>query len=154
MIFCVSFNISVDFFAPVFFIAGRPIPKRPQSCICQKQPFTKTTVLYLGSTISGHPGSFRTFFLYRRPWENRYLRTISSGLVFVLRICDMFLLRTSFECVSAISILNYIIVNSTFRQFYIWNPQFFAAPALISGNLVHGKNNLARKRTSKLPVIW
>ena len=24
MIFCVSFNISVDFFAPVFFIAGRP----------------------------------------------------------------------------------------------------------------------------------
>ena len=24
MIFCVSFNISVDFFAPIFFIAGRP----------------------------------------------------------------------------------------------------------------------------------
>src|SRR5699024_7290277 len=38
---------------------------RPQSCLCQKQPFTKITVLYFGSTISGQPGKDRTFFLYR-----------------------------------------------------------------------------------------
>lgn len=34
----------------------------PQSCLCQKHPFTNTTVLYFGSTRSGHPGSDRTFF--------------------------------------------------------------------------------------------
>jgi hypothetical protein len=28
------------------------------SCLCQKQPWTKTTVLYRGNTRSGFPGSF------------------------------------------------------------------------------------------------
>ena len=70
---------------------------RLQLCLCQKQPFTKITVLYFGSTISGHPGKDRTFFLYRNPLENRYFLTISSGFELVLRICDIFLLRTSFE---------------------------------------------------------
>lgn len=67
-----------------------------QLCLCQKQPFTKITVLYLGNTISGHPGRVRTFFRYRNPFENKYFRTISSGLELVLRICDMFMLRISF----------------------------------------------------------
>ena len=84
---------------------------RGQSCLCQKQPFTKITVLYLGRTISGHPGSVLTFFLYRTPFENRYLRTNSSGFEFLLRICDMFMLRTSFEWLSAI----FFLLNQTLR---------------------------------------
>ena len=35
--------------------------KRGQSCLCQKHPFTKITVWYLGRTISGQPGKLRTF---------------------------------------------------------------------------------------------
>ena len=31
------------------------------------------------------------------PFENKYLRTNSSGFEFLLRIWDMFMLRTSFE---------------------------------------------------------
>lgn len=72
-----------------------------QSCLCQKHPFTKMTVLYLGSTISGQPGSFFTFLRYRNPFEKRYLRTISSGFEFVLRMRDIFMLRTSLLWLSA-----------------------------------------------------
>lgn len=59
------------------------------SCPCQKQPFTKITVLYFGSTTSGFPGSFASFFRYQKPCENRYFLTISSGLVFLLRMGDI-----------------------------------------------------------------
>ena len=48
---------------------------RPQLCLCQKHPFTKTTVWYLGRTMSGHPGNVRTFFRYRKPLENKYFLT-------------------------------------------------------------------------------
>lgn len=72
-----------------------------QSCLCQKQPLTKITVLYLGRTMSGHPGSFFTFLRYRNPFEKRYFRTISSGFEFVLRMWDMFMLRTSWLWLSA-----------------------------------------------------
>ena len=74
----------------------------PQSCLCQKHPLTNITALYFFSTISGHPGSFLTFFLYLNPFENRYFRTISSGFVFLLLICDIFMLRISFVWLSAI----------------------------------------------------
>lgn len=44
MIFCVSFNISVDFFAPIFFIAGRPyetatIMHMPETAIYEDNSF-------------------------------------------------------------------------------------------------------------------
>ena len=32
-----------------------------------RKPLTKTAVLYFGKTMSGLPGSFDTFFLYRIP---------------------------------------------------------------------------------------
>ena len=76
--------------------------KRSQSWWCQKHPFTNTTVLYLVKTISGHSGNSFTFFLYRSPWENKYFRTHSSGFEFLLRMWDIFMLRTSFEWLSAI----------------------------------------------------
>lgn len=125
----------------------------PQSCLCQKHPLTNITVLYLESTISGHPGSLRTFLRYRSPLEKRYLRTVSSGLELVLLIWDIFLLRTSFECVSAISVLDYIIVNRAFRKFDIRYPQLFASPALCTGHLVHGEYDFAWERTTELPVV-
>ena len=73
-----------------------------QSCLCQKQPLTKMTVRYFGRTMSGFPGSFATFFRYRKPCANRYLRTNSSGFEFLLRIWDMFFLRSSDDRLSAI----------------------------------------------------
>ena len=117
----------------------------PQSCLCQKHPLTKMTVLYLGSTISGHPGRRRTFFLYRSPLENRYFRTVSSGLELVLLIWDIFLLRTSFECVSAISVLDHIIVDRTLRKFNVRNPQQSSSPSFSAGDLIHREDNFARE---------
>ena len=96
MIFHIPLYISVDFGDPIFTLEEGQT-KRPQLCLCQKHPFTKITVWYLGSTMSGHPGRFRRFFRYRKPFENKYFLTISSGFELVLRICDIFLLRTSFE---------------------------------------------------------
>ena len=51
------------------------------SCPCQKQPCTKMTVLYFGSTMSGFPGSFLSYNLYRSPFENKNFLTTISGLV-------------------------------------------------------------------------
>ena len=83
-----------------------------QLCLCQKHPLTKMAVRYLGSTISGHPGSFFTFFRYLNPCEKRYFLTISSGFEFVLRIWDIFILRTSLEWLSAIFSLK--LIRSSF----------------------------------------
>lgn len=62
---------------------------------------SEITGLYIdengSNTISGHPGSFFTFFRYLNPCEKRYFLTISSGFEFVLRIWDIFMLRTSLE---------------------------------------------------------
>ena len=58
-------------------------------CPCQKQPFTKMQVRYLGSTMSGVPGNVRTHLrnLYPRCHNSRL--TVCSG-------------RVSFECMLAI----------------------------------------------------
>ncbi len=50
-------------------------------CPCQKQPWIKMTVLYLGKTRSGFPGSVASCSLYRKPCACRNFRTSSSGLV-------------------------------------------------------------------------
>lgn len=58
-------------------------------CPCQKQPFTKMQVRYLGSTMSGVPGNVRTHLrnLYPRCHNSRL--TVCSG-------------RVSFRCMLAI----------------------------------------------------
>jgi hypothetical protein len=71
------------------------------SCLCQKQPWTKITVLYFGRTISGFPGRAVTFFRYLNPQRNKYFRTLTSIEVFVLRMRDIFLLLCSLETLSA-----------------------------------------------------
>jgi len=48
---------------------------------CQKQPCTMMMVLYLGRMMSGFPGSFLSYNLYRSPLENKNFLTISSGWV-------------------------------------------------------------------------
>lgn len=96
MIFHIPLYISVDFGDPIFNIRGGP-NKTTAVMLMPKASIYKITVWYLGSTMSGHPGRFRRFFRYRKPFENKYFLTISSGFELVLRICDIFLLRTSFE---------------------------------------------------------
>ena len=70
---------------------------------CQKQPWTKMTVLYLGSTISGLPG--RSFRCRRNLYPMRCSKdlTFISGFVSRFFICDMFQLRCSGEIRSATS---------------------------------------------------
>lgn len=67
--------------------------QRQPLCPCQKQPFTKITVLYLGRTMSGFPGRVFTFRRYRNPLANRNLRTSISGWVCLPLIRLMLKLR-------------------------------------------------------------
>ena len=46
-------------------------------------------VLYLRITMSGLPGMLFTLSLYRYPCAHSHFRTSISGLVDLLRICDM-----------------------------------------------------------------
>ena len=54
-----------------------------------KQPLTKIAVLYLRMTMSGLPGTLLTLSRYRYPCAQSHFRTVISGLVALLRICDM-----------------------------------------------------------------
>jgi hypothetical protein len=56
------------------------LPRR-QSCPCQKQPWTSTTVMYRRRTMSGEPGNERWLTRKRRPCRWRMDRTISSAAV-------------------------------------------------------------------------
>lgn len=75
---------------------------RWQPCPCQKQPCTRTTARYFGRTISGFPGNRLSFTRNRKPRRCKAFRIISSGLVFLPRIPDIILLRTSGLTMSAI----------------------------------------------------
>lgn len=69
-------------------------------CPCQKQPWTKITVLYFGRTMSGLPGSFLffgPFTVKRSPSPCRIERTMISGFVSLLRIRDIFQERCSVD---------------------------------------------------------
>lgn len=59
------------------------------SCPCQKQPLTNIAVLYLRITISGLPGTLLTFSRYLYPCAHSHFRTAISGIVPMLRICDI-----------------------------------------------------------------
>lgn len=76
--------------------------RRQFGCLCQKQPWTKITSWYLGSTISGLPGRSLTLIRNRNPCACRYLRTFNSGRVFLPRMPDIIRERVF---VSTISIL-------------------------------------------------
>lgn len=67
------------------------------SCWCQKQPCTKMTVLYFGSTISGLPGRSLRLMRNLKPSLWRIDRIIFSGLVSLLLIRDITWLRFSGE---------------------------------------------------------
>src|SRR5690606_4133494 len=77
-------------------------------CPCQKQPFTKITVLYLVSVKSGFPGSFLLCSLYLKPLLCRYFRTSNSGFVLLPFILLMLYLRVAISCTSAIC---YILIT-------------------------------------------
>ena len=59
------------------------------SCLCQKHPWTKTAVRYLGNTMSGLPGRSLRCRRNLKPiaWSSR--RSATSGEVFLERIRDM-----------------------------------------------------------------
>lgn len=65
------------------------------SCRCQKQPCTKMTVLYFGSTMSGLPARVLLWVLNRKPARCNRERNAISGLVSFPLIRDMFQLRFS-----------------------------------------------------------
>jgi hypothetical protein len=72
---------------------------------CQKQPWTKTTVRYFGSTMSGRPGRdrfFGPFTVNRYPSRWSIERTASSGFVSRLRMRDITRERFSGVKISAI----------------------------------------------------
>lgn len=71
-------------------------------CPCQKQPLINMTVLYFGRTMSGFPGKSFRWSLNLKPDANKNRLTKTSGLVFLLRICDIHLRRCSFDNTSAI----------------------------------------------------
>jgi hypothetical protein len=54
-------------------------------CLCQKQPWTNTTVRQRGRTMSGVPGSSRSCRRNLRPAECKTDRTNTSGAVFLPR---------------------------------------------------------------------
>lgn len=76
---------------------------RRQSWPCQKQPWARTTALYLGKTISGFPGRCRTWRRNRNPRENNPLRRSISGFVSFPRIPDIIRLRVARLTISAIT---------------------------------------------------
>lgn len=87
------FNLGFQYWALLvgFFDRGHP------SCWCQKQPCTKMTILYFGSTISGLPGRSLRLMRNLKPSLWRIERIIFSGLVSLLLIRDITWLRFSGE---------------------------------------------------------
>ena len=71
-------------------------------CPCQKQPLMKMIVLYFGRTMSGLPGKSLRWSRKRKPCANKKRRTKTSGLVFLLLMCDIHFWRCSFDNTSAI----------------------------------------------------
>ena len=72
---------------------------------CQKQPWTRTTVAYRGSTMSGRPGSSAACRRNRKPIRHNRDRTAISGSVFCDLIRLMFQLRRcgAMRSISALS---------------------------------------------------
>lgn len=71
-------------------------------CPCQKHPLMNMTVLYFGRTMSGLPGKSFRCNRKRKPFANKKRRTKTSGLVFLLLMCDIHFWRCSFDSTSAI----------------------------------------------------
>lgn len=64
----------------------------PRCCFTylqKKLRLTKIAVLYLRMTMSGLLGTLLTFKRYLYPCDHSHLLTSISGLVALLRICDM-----------------------------------------------------------------
>lgn len=84
---------------------------RWQSWPCQKHPFTKMTVLYFRSTISGLPGKPAAWSRYRNPRANSPLRIRSSGLVFRLLMPDIIRLRVCWSTISGNRLYLFLQLN-------------------------------------------
>jgi len=115
-IFCWSLSIffKILFFQKFVFDFG--ILNAGQSVWpCQKQPWTKITVLYFGRTISGVPGYRRSLIRYLNPFEKRNFLTIISGLVFFPWIFAINALRPSEERTSVVTIAKFscVILDDT-----------------------------------------
>jgi hypothetical protein len=76
--------------------------KSGHRCPCQKQPCTKIATACFGRTISGRPGMSTTCSRNRYPRRCNPLRTMRSGIVFVLRIPDIIRRRTLIGTTSTI----------------------------------------------------
>ena len=99
----VTTNIAFYFLFPKVSVVFWPYKILTAFMCMPKTAIHKITVLYFGRTISGFPRSLASFFLYRKPFENRYFLTNSSGFVFLLRIRDILYLRCSGVCTSAMT---------------------------------------------------
>lgn len=67
---------------------------------CQKQPWTKMAVRYLGSARSGRPGNFSSCSVYLNPRRCKKRRTANSGFVSLDRIPDIIRERVALSTTS------------------------------------------------------
>lgn len=130
------FFSSLSLFFPIFsfhhsLLVSGTLKYLHPSWPCQKQPWTKMTVLYFGSTISGFPGRFLTCKRYRNPLENKNLRTKSSGFVSLLLIWDILYDLVALSWTSAIppySIIN-LKISPAASEITVPGPKIAATPA-------------------------
>jgi hypothetical protein len=85
-----------------FVLDAGVVQNTQRSCLCQKQPRTSTMAEYLGSTMSGRPGSPGTWRRYRSPLRCSARRKSSSGLVSLPRIPAIILERVILSTTSII----------------------------------------------------
>jgi len=101
-------TLSSNFFVQNSVLVFGVVASEQPLCLCQKQPFTKTTVLYFANTMSGFPGRPTLWSLKRYPTLCRRLRTIISGFVSLLQTRLMFQLRFALDKLSVNQIISSI----------------------------------------------
>lgn len=97
---------SIFFFQNPALLIGLSERRHP-ICPCQKQPFTKMTRFFRETTMSGFPGSDRTWRRYRIPICDKAFRTRISGFVLEPDTRDMIQLLFFFVNTSATRMIFY-----------------------------------------------
>lgn len=102
---CVALSLATlrEIFVSQYVVFEAGIRDLLQPCLCQKQPFTKTAVLYLGRTRSGLPGRTLECKRKRKPAAWRPRRTNNSGEVPLDRTSAIIRLRV---CGSTVSVMH------------------------------------------------
>ncbi len=137
-----------------FLVEGRRARRHPE-CPCQKHPFTKITTLECGITISGVPGSRRSWRRKRTPQCRRNRSTCFSGRVFVPLTRLISQLRFSLVRVSAISEIESLLPSRSVSLVQDTNNKMFglvSLEAVAQRVFVRNSESPARPDTSPTPL--